>query len=359
MTRRGWTGLAVLWCLGAAAGWTHYFGERAAAELEVAKARAWRAEVDRLAAIQAKPPPSPPPAVSTDRLWNDVVALAYPRAADAARAKARKHIAHALQAMGYRPSLLAFSGGVNVLAERRGTDPKAGAVLVGAHFDTVPGSPGADDNASGVAVALELARLFAKHPTVRTVRFAFFDGEERGLLGSRAYAASVARTADLTGVVIIEMVGFRCHEPGCQSAPSGLPADLVPKTGDFLAVVGDVEHPELLVAFRHAAGPARPPVQVLPVVAKGATLPDTRRSDHAPFWDVGVGAVMVTDTANLRTPHYHQPTDRPETLDRDFLTGAAQVIAAAVLELASPPPATGPPPQRPSPAPSPPAPTPR
>ena len=359
MTRRGWAGLAVLWCLGAAAGWAHYFGERAATELETAKARAWRAEVDRLAAVEARPPPSLPPAVSADRIWSDVTALAYPRAVDAARAKARKHIAHALQAMGYRPSLLGFSGGVNVLAERRGTDPKAGAVLVGAHFDTVPGSPGADDNASGVAVALELARLFAKHPTARTVRFAFFDGEERGLLGSRAYAASVARTADLTGVVIIEMVGFRCHEPGCQSAPSGLPADLVPKTGDFLAVVGDVEHPELLVAFRHAAGPARPPVQVLPVVAKGATLPDARRSDHAPFWDVGVGAVMVTDTANLRTPHYHRPTDRPETLDRDFLTGAAQVIAAAVLELASPPPATGPPPQRPSPAPSPPAPTPR
>jgi len=356
MTRRAWAGFALLWFLAAAIGWSWYLGERKSKALEAAKQRLWRAEVDRLAAVKAKPLQSPPPQVSAARLWADVTTLAFPRATDEGRAKARKYIAHTLQRLGYRPSLLGFSGGVNVMAERKGTNPALKAILVGAHFDTVPGTPGADDNASGVAVVLEMARLVAQRDTPRTIRFAFFDGEERGLLGSRAYAASQTRTHDLAAVIIAEMVGFRCVTKGCQKVPSSIPRVLVPETGDFLAVVGDVESPSLLVAFRHASRPDRPPVYVLPVTEKGALMPDTRRSDHAPFWDIGVSAVMVTDTANLRTPHYHRASDRPETLDRGFLTGSAQIIADALFEVATPAPVKGTPPHPPpSPATPPPA----
>jgi len=336
MTRRAWAGLAVLWLLAAAVGWSWFFGDRQTRAIEAARYKIWQTEVDRLAAVEAKILATPNPSVSGDRLWADINALAFPRATDAARASARKHIAHTLQNLGYRPSLLGFSGGINVLAERRGTHPELKALLVGAHFDTVPNSPGADDNASGVAVALEMARLVAQKPTPRTIRFAFFDGEERGLLGSRAYAASPSRTGDLHAVIIAEMVGFRCMTADCQKAPTSIPRSLVPKIGNFLAVVGDIESPSLLVAFRHATRPDRPPVYVLPVTEKGTLMPDTRRSDHAPFWDVGISAVMVTDTANLRTPHYHQASDRPETLDRGFLTGSAQIIADAIFEVASP-----------------------
>lgn len=336
VTQRAWLGIAILWFMVVAVGWSWYLGDREAKALEAAKKAVWQAEVDRLAAVPAKPLSTPPPPVSASRIWSDVKALSYPRATDAARAQARKHIAHTLQSLGYRPALLGFRGGVNVLAERKGTDPNLKSILVGAHFDTVPDSPGADDNASGVAVVLEMARLVAQRTTPRTIRFAFFDGEERGLLGSRAYAASPTRISDLHGVIVVEMVGFRCTTPNCQKVPPALPRALVPKTGDFLAVVGDVESPAFLTAFRHASRSDRPPVYVLPVTEKGASMPNTRRSDHAPFWDRGISAVMVTDTANLRTPHYHRPSDEPETLDRAFLTGNAQIIADALFELATP-----------------------
>ncbi|MCA9541472.1 MAG: M20/M25/M40 family metallo-hydrolase, partial [Myxococcales bacterium] len=241
------------------------------------------------------------------------------------------------------PALHAFSGGVNVLVERPGTDARAAAVLLGAHFDTVKGSPGADDNASGVAVVLEVARLLSGRKFRRPLRLAFFDLEEQGLLGSARYAASEERLDGLDSVVIVEMAGYCDRRKGSQRVPPGLPAGLAPDVGDFIAAVADLEHAALLAPFRRAAGADRPPVYALPVPEKGRALPDTRRSDHSPFWDRGVGAVLITDTAELRSPHYHQPSDTPETLDPVFLTGVATVVAEAVAELLDAPPATPPP----------------
>lgn len=267
----------------------------------------------------------------------DVVALAFERHHEVDRARARAYIAHELTAHGWAPSLHAFSQGINVVAERPGAVAGSGAVLLAAHYDTVAGSPGADDNASGVAVVLEAARRFADRPTPRALRLVFFDGEERGLLGSRAYVADPERIAGLVAVVVVEMVGFTCAQPGCQRSPANLPSGLVPDRGRFLGVVGDLEHVGLLGAFRRAGGEGRPDVRVLPVPGKGRGMPDTRRSDHAPFWDHDVGAVMVTDTAELRSPHYHQPTDLPDTLDAEFLKGSAAVVLEAVEELLTPP----------------------
>lgn len=324
----------MVWLTAVAAGWGLYFRERRRHELDQrALQAALQGAVEKLKQMEPGPRPPGGPRVDPARLLRDVSALAFERDADADRARARGYIAHELTAQGWRPELMAFSEGINVLAERPGTDPTAGAVLLGAHYDTVPGTPGADDNASGVAVVLEAARLLRERPTARTLRLAFFDREERGMLGSRAYAQSDARLLDLRAVVVVEMAGFACRTPGCQRLPPGLPPGLAPDVGDFLAVVGDLEHVPLLAAFRQVGGPDLPPVVALPVAGRGAQLPDSRRSDHAPFWDRGVGAVMVTDTAELRNPHYHRPTDRPETLDPAFLTGTAQIVVDAVERL--------------------------
>jgi hypothetical protein len=284
-------------------------------------------------------------AVERTRLMEDVAFLAQPRADEADRKRVRRWLAHRLVALGLQPDLHAFADGVNVVAERPGRSPAAGVVLVGAHYDAVPGTRGADDNATGVAAALEIARIFAERETPGTLRIVLFDAEEQGLLGSRAYAASDARLVGVRAVVVLEMLGFSCSEPGCQRYPHSLPMKPPREVGDFISVVGGLAHVELLRVFVEASrAEGRPPVVALPVPGRGHALPDSRRSDHAPFWDRGVPSVMVTDTADLRSPHYHQPTDTVETLDPAFFAGSTRLVADVVDRLlrATPPPAPPP-----------------
>jgi Zn-dependent M28 family amino/carboxypeptidase len=273
------------------------------------------------------------PNVDAKQLIRHIKALNFKRYTKESRDRARNYLTQSLKKLGWSSTLQPFEGGVNIFAQRQGTDPEAGAVLVAAHYDTVPGSPGADDNASGVAVVLEVARLFGSRPTPRTLQLAFFDQEELGLRGSIAFAANEAHLSNLRGVIVMDMVGFACYTVGCQRYPAGLP--IIPPTnrGDFLAVVGDSEHLPLLEAFHQSGQPDLPPVLTLPVPLKGMLIPDTLRSDHAPFWYHGVGAVLLTDTANLRTPHYHQPSDTPATLHLSFFTGAAQIVVNATTRL--------------------------
>jgi len=273
------------------------------------------------------------PNVSPEQLLARVKALNFRRYTAAERDRTRTYLIKSLRQLGWKPKLQPFEGGVNIFTQRQGTDPAAGAILVAAHYDTVPTSPGADDNASGVAVVLEVARLLGSRPTPRTLQLVFFDQEEQGLLGSRAFVASKADLENLQGVIVMDMVGFACYTAGCQKYPSGLPIVPPSERGDFLAVVGDMEHAPLLNAFQQSEEASLPSVFALPVPLKGTLLPDTLRSDHAPFWYQGVGAVLLTDTANLRTPHYHQPSDTPATLDKSFFTGAAQIVVNATTKL--------------------------
>ena len=339
MTARRWWLLAAIWIVGAGAGWGGYFLHKARAEDDrQAKLVAWMTAAKDIAAVQ---PDGQPSRVKADakRLMTDVQALAFERKSEAARAKARGYVAHALQRIGYRPELQSFiikdaqgatQGGTNLVVHKRGTDPKAGVWLIGAHYDTVGGSRGADDNATGVAAVMEVARLLKDVPLQQSLRFVFFDQEESGLLGSKAYARSDARLAGLKGAIIAEMLGYKCVIEGCQRLPALLPMP-APKTGDFAAVIGDT--PAMLRAFRQAERPDTP-VFALLVPNRGQMMPDARRSDHAPFWDRGVPALMVIDTADLRNPHYHLPGDVPETLDPEFLRGSTQLIVDAVLRLA-------------------------
>lgn len=290
-----------------------------------------RLDSDLDTAAIARLPPSPN--VDSKQLFRHVKALNFKRYTEAERERARTYLTQSLQKLGWTPKLQLFEGGVNILAQRQGTDPQAGAVLVAAHYDTVPVSPGADDNASGVAVVLEVARLFGSRPTPRTLQVALFDQEELGLRGSLAFTANKAYLENLRGVIVMDMVGFACYTAGCQRYPAGLP--IIPPTdrGDFLAVVGDSEHLPLLNTFQQSSQSSLPAIITLPVPLKGMLMPDTLRSDHAPFWYQGIGAVLLTDTANLRTPHYHQPSDTPATLDKSFFTGAAQIVVNATNSL--------------------------
>ncbi|OUL25235.1 peptidase M28 [Nostoc sp. RF31YmG] len=274
--------------------------------------------------------------VSADNLFTHIQKLNFQRYTNAERSRTRTYITTELRKLGWTPRLEKFSDGVNIFAERQGTNKKAGAILVAAHYDTVAASPGADDNASGVAVVLEVARILGAQPTPRTLQLAFFDREEAGLLGSKAFVSKTARLQNLRGVIVMDMVGYACHTTGCQQYPAALPVTPPSDKGDFLAVVGDTEHLPLLNAFQNSQqiSPTAlnkedsnlPSVLTLPIPLKGLLTPDTLRSDHAPFWYQGVGAVLVTDTANLRTPHYHQPSDIPATIDRDFFIGSAQIV---------------------------------
>ncbi len=271
--------------------------------------------------------------VSREKLLAHIRALNYRRYTEAERDRTRSYLRKSLKQLGWKPELQTFEGGVNIFAQRQGTDAKAGSILVGAHYDTVPTSPGADDNATGVAVVLEVARLLGSRPTPRTLQLALFDSEELGLLGSRAFVADEKHLENLQGAIVMDMVGFACHKVGCQKYPQGLPIVPPSDKGDFLAVVGDMEHATLLDAFQPSGQDNLPPVLTLPVPLKGMLMPDTLRSDHAPFWYRGVGAVLLTDTANLRTPHYHQPSDTPATLDKSFFTASAQIVVNATTKL--------------------------
>lgn len=275
-----------------------------------------------------------PPAVDGAKLRADVEALGFVRFEPGDRARARALLVERLQVAGLVPRERPFATGVNLEAERPGTEAAAGTLLVAAHYDTVEGSPGADDNASGVATLLAVARHFTT-PRRRGLRLVFFDQEEQGLLGSRAYAADDERIAGLVGVVSLEMVGFACHTEGCQHFPAALPVRPPTTRGDFLAVVGSAEHLPLFTAF--VRGTVGPPVLALPVPDRGVALPDARRSDHAPFWDRGLGAVMVTDTADLRSPYYHTGLDVPATLDAAFHEGATRRVLVAVERLLADP----------------------
>lgn len=218
----------------------------------------------------------------------------------------------------------------NLILNLPGQDAAKPPILIGAHFDAVLGSPGADDNATGVAALLELARLFAQVPAHYPIRLVAFDLEETGLIGSDRYAAHLhQQNQPLRLMLSLEMLGYCDRTPHSQRYPAGL-EQYYPNQGDFIALVGSEQTIPDLICLSDRIRQTGMPCEWLPAGERGAALPDTRRSDHAPFWDRGYPALMVTDTADLRNPHYHQASDRLETLDLDFLTGVCQGLESGI-----------------------------
>ncbi len=217
-----------------------------------------------------------------------------------------------------------------------GRDRADEIVLVGAHYDTVGETPGANDNGSGVAALLELARLFAGQSMNRTVRFVAFVNEEppffeTPLMGSRVYAREArARGDNIQAMLSLETIGFFDDTPGSQHYPS-LFRWFYPDRGNFIAFVSNLRSRSLLrrcvAAFR---GQSTVPVEC---AALPPLVPGVGWSDHASFWLEGYPAVMVTDTAPYRYPHYHLPDDRPAHLDYETLAEVVAGIGAVVAEL--------------------------
>jgi len=209
-------------------------------------------------------------------------------------------------------------------------DPRRAKILIGAHYDSIPGTPGADDNASGVAALIATARAIGPQEGICYVAF---DGEECGFVGSRALVAGLGGHRP-EQVHILEMVGYASREPGSQSNP--VPAIQAPTVGDFLGLVGTYGSRRLLDHVLTTADGHAVPVQGLylpdvPLETIGRISHHLLRSDHSPFWRAGLPALMWTDTAEFRNPHYHRPTDTPETLDYEFLAGVTRLLVHAVL----------------------------
>lgn len=267
---------------------------------------------------------------------NALVGERHPLTAPGALRRAEEYLADRLRECGCAVSFhpVEALGGTwrTVVADLPGGGPDAGPPLVvAAHSDTVPGSPGADDNASGLAVLLEAARQLAAAPPSLPLRFIAFCLEEEDLFGSLAYAAALrARGERIGGAIVLECVGYASAEEGSQQAPPGLPIS-VPTTGDFLGVIGNAASAGLVAAIQAAAREQVPDLTTIPLVVpgQGELFPDTRRSDHAAFWLHGYPAVMLTDTANFRNPHYHRPTDTLDRLDLDFLERVTRLVVAA------------------------------
>ena len=281
------------------------------------------------------------------RLEAAVRRLAVPRhpvASPRALEEAERFVAKQLEACGLPVERQAFDWRGkqhhNVVATLAGTDPARPWVVVGAHFDSVARSPGADDNASGVAALVEIARLIARRPErpAATMQFVGFNLEEiqdtllHFKVGSKFYVDRLqAQGRRVAGALVLEMVGYTGKR---QVVPAAVQlVKRVPKTGTFLAAVGDGNSDVLLQAMELAARGVIELVS-LAVPLKGWLVPDTRRSDNARFWDAGYPALMVTDTADLRNPHYHQVTDTPDTLNYEFMAQATEVVARCAWGLA-------------------------
>jgi Zn-dependent M28 family amino/carboxypeptidase len=282
------------------------------------------------------------------RLRAHVTALAgerHPQSSPSALAEAISYVEAHLTSVGLAVERheFTFRGQrfENVVARKAAATPSRPRVLVGAHFDTVPGTPGADDNASGVAAMLEAARLLSSFELDAAVEFAGFNLEEpQGYsfrVGSRAYARDARRRGVVyAGVLVLEMVGYTDASSGSQAVPALLFWKRVPKSGTFLAATGHRQSTKLLRSFATAARNAIPdlPVVTFRTPLKGRLVPHTRLSDNASFWDAGYPALMLTDTAFLRNPNYHRSTDDIETLDFDFMSKVTDAVVAAVLQLA-------------------------
>ena len=304
--------------------------------------------------------------VSEDRLRAHVEALCAigPRPADDAAQTERTlaYLEGELRAMGYAPFREPFElelfrgdrkrtadggwvmtgGGLeratlhNLIVELPGHEHPEEVVEICAHYDTVFTSPGADDNSSGVAGLLEVARVVRDAQPRRTLRFCLFAAEELDLDGSRAHLATLSAEdrEHFVALIDLEMIGYADARPGTQTMPVWLPLIGFPDIADFVAVLGTFSTGWLGAFYEDAIDAYVPELDYWSGNRIGGFFADARRSDHAHYWDAGLPAIMVTDTSEFRNDHYHRASDLPETLDYGFLRQVTQATVAAALHLA-------------------------
>lgn len=268
--------------------------------------------------------------------------LGQPRSLEAAATLIERELGAAGYQVQRQPYQVGEGEVCNLVAELPGSDRADQIVVLGAHYDTIPETPGADDNASAVAVLLEVAKLLRKTKPRRTVRFVAFTLEEpphfyTGEMGSQVYARQCRERAEkIVGMLCLEMVGYFTTEPGSQRVPDEIPRILhrfFPRRGNFLASVANFRSTRLLWGFRR--GFKRAVRFPLFSIALPDAVSAARLSDNSSFWDQGYPALMLTDTAFLRNPHYHQSTDIPETLDYSAMAAVTHGVAGGLAHLAS------------------------
>jgi len=244
--------------------------------------------------------------------------------------------------------------GANLLATKTGQEPDA--IVVVAHHDTVWRSPGADDNASGLAILMEVARLIGSDALQRTVILAAPDFEEIGLIGSRELVRMLRGQRRVRGAIVFDPIGYMDPEPGTQKVPPGVgllyPGQVArlrarDNAGDGVVAIHRRRSTALVQVWAECAAAAigrdrvvmlRDPCD-LPIIGPLLNLvPLARnfsRSDHRRFWDKRLPAIQVTNTANFRNPHYHRPSDLPDTLDYETLADVTIATVLAVRRLAT------------------------
>ncbi|MBI5847971.1 MAG: M28 family peptidase [Nitrospirae bacterium] len=212
----------------------------------------------------------------------------------------------------------------NIITEIRGSEPDCqGLLVVGAHYDSCEGTPGADDNASAVAALLEIARLTRERPLRRTVRYVAYCLEEPPAymthhMGSYVHAESLHDEGTMVfGMISLEMLGYFSEDKGSQYYPSSLFKPFYPDIGNFIAFVGNFSSRIFSNSFKAAFTS----VSSFPVESLNgfSIIPGVDFSDHRNYWKFGVPAFMITDTSFYRNPNYHDSGDLPDTLDYDRL----------------------------------------
>ncbi|MBC7783254.1 MAG: M20/M25/M40 family metallo-hydrolase [Burkholderiales bacterium] len=246
-----------------------------------------------------------------------------------------------MKSLGYDVREQAFEArGVtvkNLDAELKGSDKADEIVVIGAHYDSAADSPAANDNGSGVAAVIEMARALRESKPSRTIRFVFFVNEEppffqTDLMGSKVYAErSRQRGEKIVAMLSMETIGWYADEPGTQKYPPPF-GQFFPSEGNFIAFVGDTKSKDLvervLTSFRKTT---RFPSEA---VAAPEQVTGIGFSDQWSFWQYGYPALMVTDTALFRYPHYHTTDDTPDKIDYDRMSRVVAGVTRAVRELA-------------------------
>jgi Zn-dependent M28 family amino/carboxypeptidase len=260
----------------------------------------------------------------------------------AALVAASESLEATLKAQGYDVKAYVFPAGGrsvrNLEIKIPGSQLSGENVVVGAHYDSAPGTPGADDNASGVAAILELARLLKSSQPRRTIRLVLFVNEEppyfqTAEMGSLVYARQLQKEkVVVTSMMALETIGYYSDAKGSQHYPPGL-ASLYPDTGNFIGFVGNMSSRPLvqsaLKAFRESVEfPSE-------AVAAPSELTGIGWSDHWSFWQAGYQGVMVTDTAPFRYPYYHLAPDKPDQLDYERMARVVGGLQKVILKLAN------------------------
>lgn len=243
-----------------------------------------------------------------------------------------------------------FDPYANIIFEIPGTSKPLEVILVAAHFDAYPDAPGADDNASGVAGLIEIARALKDAKPHRTIRFALFDLEEAGLVGAQQHAQRWREAQDaiddkakrerIVLMLSLEMLGYYDPSPTAQKNPfNGIPGlpkgDQIP--GDFIALATVARHSFITRALDSAMRSTEPELKSVVVDQFPVAPPDLLRSDHVPFLMMGIPSIMVTDTANFRNPNYHKPSDTPSTLNPPLFARTVRALAGGIASIASAP----------------------